>query len=305
MKSGWRIARIAGTDVIVRPSLLLMGILLVVVFAPQFEALGGGPNPYLIALVFVITLYLSVFLHEVAHLAAARWFGMTVPSIELHLLGGETRIEGDSRHPWQELVTSFVGPLCSAILGLIGLWGAAATTGATYSVLWSLGFINLLIAAFNMLPGLPLDGGRVLRSLIWAVTGSEAKGVRVAGWIGRGAAVGLVVVAVLMLMGEDRFALGRALLVLAVAMFLWQGASVALKHGVAIARIGSLRARRLMRDEPPPPDAVPISAALSGRALLVAMAENPADAYALLDDRGDVVGTLFSETVDRAYREAG
>ncbi len=303
--SGWRVARIAGADIIVRPSLVLIGIVLVIVFAPQFESLGAGPNPYVTSVVFVLSLFLSVFLHELAHLAAARWFGMTVPSVELHLLGGETRIEGDSRHPWQELVTAIVGPLCSLILGLIALWFAAATDGVTHSVLWSVGFINVLIAIFNMLPGLPLDGGRVLRALIWAVTGSEAKGVRVAGWIGRLAALALVAIAIAMMLGDDVFALGRALLVLAVALFLWQGASYALRHGVAIARIGALDARDLMRDEPPPPESVPISVDLSGRELLVALAENPANSYALIDDEGRVVGTLFSATVDRAYREAG
>jgi len=303
--SGWRVARIAGADIIVRPSLVLIGIVLVIVFAPQFESLGAGPNPYLTSVVFVLSLFLSVFLHELAHLAAARWFGMNVPSVELHLLGGETRIEGDSRHPWQELVTSIVGPLASFVIGIAALWGATATDGVTHSVLWSIGFINVLIAIFNMLPGLPLDGGRVLRALIWAVTGSEAKGVRVAGWIGRAAALGLVVMALLMMRDDDRFALGRALLVLAVALFLWQGATYALRHGVAIARIGSLDARSLMQQETPPPHSVPISVNLSGRDLLVALAENPANSYALVDDDGRVVGTLFASTVDRAYRDAG
>lgn len=304
--NGWRVARIAGADIIVRPSLVLMGVLLVIVFAPQFESLGGGPNPYLTSVTFVVALFLSVFLHELGHLAAARTFGMTVPRVELHLLGGETRIEGDSRHPGQELVTAIVGPLVSLLIGLVALWGASGTSGATHAVLWSVGFINVLIAIFNMLPGLPLDGGRVLRALIWAITGSEAKGVRVAGWIGRLAAVALVAVALwMMATDDDTFALGRALLVIAVALFLWQGASQALKHGVAIARIGTLTAQGLMRDEPPPHGAVPISAGLAGRDLLLAMAENPASAYALIDDRGAIVGTLFADTVDRAYREAG
>jgi Zn-dependent protease len=303
--NGWRVARIAGADIIVRPSLVLIGIVLVIVFAPQFESLGAGPNPYLTSIVFVLSLFLSVFLHELAHLAAARWFGMTVPSVELHLLGGETRIEGDSRHPWQELVTSIVGPLCSLIIGVAALWAAEISGGVTHSVLWSVGFINVLIAIFNMLPGLPLDGGRVLRALIWAITGSEAKGVRVAGWIGRLAALALVALAVSMMVTGDTFALGRALLVLAVALFLWQGASYALAQGVAIAKIGALQARRLMRNEPPPPESVPISVHLSGRDLLLAMAENPANSYALIDDDGRVMGTLFAATVDRAYREAG
>lgn len=304
MAGGWRVMRIAGADVVVRPSLVIVGIILVIVFAPQFDDMGAGPNPYLTAVVFVLSLFVSVFLHELAHLAAARWFGMTVPLVQLHLLGGETQIEGDSRHPWQELVTSIVGPLSSFVLGIIALWGAAASDGTLGAVLWSLGFINILIALFNLLPGLPLDGGRVLRALIWALTGSEATGVRVAGWIGRLAAVGLAAWSLWLTTTADPFALGRALLILAVALFLWQGATQALRHGVYVARIGSLVAAELMRHEPPPPGAVPISVDLRGRDLLLAMAENPAEVYALVDARGAVVGTLDASAVDRAYREA-
>ena len=217
MAGGWRIGKLAGADIIVRPSLLLMGVVLVIVFAPQFKELNQGPNPYLISIAFVLSVYVSVFLHEVAHLLAARWFGMPVPAIELHLLGGETQIEGDAHHPWQEFTISVVGPLSSAIIGLAAFWGAQASSGAMFSVLWSLGFINMLVAAFNMLPGLPLDGGRVLRSIIWGVTGSEAKGVRIAGGIGRIAAVLLIAVAIVTMFDQGALALGRAMLILAVA----------------------------------------------------------------------------------------
>ena len=154
------------------------------------------------------------------------------------------------------------------------------------------------------MPGLPLDGGRVLRSIIWGLTGSEAKGVRIAGRIGRIAGVGLVALAVAVLLGEGSLALGRALLILAVALFLWQGATAALNHGVLQARIGSISATGLMEPVTPPYGAKPIGAGLSGRSLLTAMAENPAEAYALVDHEGRVVGTLFASAVDRAYRES-
>src|SRR5690606_2165071 len=157
-------------------SLLVMGLILVLVFAPQFDRLGG--NPYVVAAVFVLALYASILVHEIAHVVAARAFGMRVPSVTLHLLGGETYLEGESRRPVQEFVTAVVGPLTSLAIGLAAWWTALQLPpGLAYAVLWSVGFINILVAGFNMLPGLPLDGGRVFRALIWGVTGNESAGV--------------------------------------------------------------------------------------------------------------------------------
>ena len=146
----------------------------------------------MVAAIFVVALYVSVFLHEVAHVVAARSFGMRVPSVTLHLLGGETAIEGESRTPWQELVTAIVGPLVSLAIGLGAESGRPArwSPGVLHDVVWSVGWVNILIAVFNMLPGLPLDGGRVFKAVVWQLTGREQTGTRVAAWIGRFAAVG-------------------------------------------------------------------------------------------------------------------
>ena len=113
----WRIGRVAGVDLLARPSLLVMGVILVVLFAPRYED-QTQTNPYVVAAVFVVALYASILLHEIAHVLAARGFGMHVPSVTLHLLGGETAIEGESRTPWQELATAIVGPIVSLAIGL-------------------------------------------------------------------------------------------------------------------------------------------------------------------------------------------
>ena len=96
----WRLGRLGGVDLLIKPSIVLMGVVLVVLFTPRFDDRSDA-NPYALATAFVIALYVSVLVHELAHVFAARQFGMRVQSVTLHLLGGETLIEGESRTPWQ------------------------------------------------------------------------------------------------------------------------------------------------------------------------------------------------------------
>ncbi|MRJ77461.1 hypothetical protein GEV29_13015 [Aeromicrobium sp. SMF47] len=299
----WRIGRVAGVDVLIKPSLLVMGAALVVVFAPRYED-RSDTSPYLLAAVFVVALYVSVLIHEIAHVLVARAYRMQVDSVTLHLLGGETLIAGESRTPGQELATSIAGPLASLGIAL----GAFAVSGSmeistTSDIIWSIAYVNLIVAAFNMLPGLPLDGGRVFRAIIWKVTGDEERGIRIAAWIGRLAAVGLVG-ATLVLAGDDaRDTTINVLIAAFVAFFLWQGAGDALRNAGHAARVDRLVAREIgFPGATPPPNAATLSADLRGPDLLRAMAARPAEAYALTEADGSVFGVLTSRAVDEAYR---
>ncbi len=302
-----RFGRLAGADLLARPSLLIMGVVLVVLFAPRFEVVART-NPYVVAGAFVVALYVSVLVHELAHLAVARAYGMRVPTVTLHLLGGETAIEGESRTPAQELLTSVVGPLASLGIGLAAHGISDGSEGVARDLWWSIGWVNLLVAAFNMLPGLPLDGGRVLRAVIWKVTGSERLGVVVTAWIGRAAAVGLGVVVLLRLVQGDAWGATwwvDLVLVGFVAAFLWAGATAALRGADRGARMNALSADSLGR---PLPDTVPdtwptLSVRERGTGLLRAMTAHPADGYVLVDDDGRAVGVLLTSDVDAAYRE--
>ncbi|MEO6606427.1 MAG: site-2 protease family protein [Aeromicrobium sp.] len=298
----WRLGRLRGVDLLIRPSMVLMGVFLVVLFAPTFED-RSDDNSYVLAAAFVIALYVSVLVHELAHVFAARQFGMRVQSVTLHLLGGETLIEGESRTPWQELSISIAGPLTSLGIGLTARSLSGSTDGTMSDILWSVGYVNILIAIFNMLPGLPLDGGRVFRAIIWKVTGREEVGVRIAAWIGRAAAIGVVAFA---LLGRDddskRFGV-NILIALLVAWFLWQGATNALRHATRTSRINLLVARNLVDTQHKPPTAAPqLAADLYGSELLRAMASHPADVYALTEPDGSVLGSLSARAVDDAYR---
>ncbi|MDR7086938.1 Zn-dependent protease [Aeromicrobium panaciterrae] len=296
----WRLGRVGGVDLLVKPSIVLMGVVLVILFAPRFDDRSDS-NPYALAAAFVLALYVSVFVHELAHVFAARQFGMRVQSVTLHLLGGETLIEGESRTPWQELWISISGPLTSLGIGLSARSLSGSFEGVTSDILWSVGYVNILVAIFNMLPGLPLDGGRVFRALVWQVTGREETGVRISAWIGRAAAIGIVVFALLN-RGDSQLGVNIAI-ALIVAWFLWQGASDALRNASRSSRINMLVARSIVDTQQPPPEGAPtLSADLHGSALLRAMAAQPADVYALTDVDGTVIGSLTARAVDDAYR---
>lgn len=223
MRAGnWRIGRLGGVDILIGPSLLLMGALLILVFAPRFDR-DGATTGYAAATLFVLGLYFSVFLHEVAHMIAARGYGMHVRSITLHLLGGETAIESPSRTPAQEFVIAVVGPLTSIALGVTCLY-----VNYGNPVVAGLGWINLVVGVFNLLPGLPLDGGRALRALIWQVSGQPNAGTRVAAWAGRIIAIALVVVTLLRVDFDGPTWSVDLAFAIFVAWFLWEGASHAL-----------------------------------------------------------------------------
>ncbi|MCW2823659.1 MAG: hypothetical protein JWQ91_576 [Aeromicrobium sp.] len=299
----WRIGRVVGVDLLIRPSLLVMGAILVIVFAPRYED-RSGTSPYVLAAVFVVALYASVLVHEIAHVLAARVFGMRVDSVTLHLLGGETLIEGESRTPWQELATSIVGPLASLAIGLVSFALAdSMAIGTGSDIVWSIGYVNIVVAIFNMLPGLPLDGGRVFKAIIWQVTGREETGTKVAGWIGRAAAVAIVVLALTRLGSDTASSVDLAIFLL-IAWFLWQGSSEALRHAGRSARINRLVARDIgFAGATPPPGAVPLPVDLRGAELLKAMAARPAEAYALVESDGTIFGVLTARAVDETYRE--
>jgi Zn-dependent protease len=300
----WRIGRVVGVDVLIKPSLLAAGAVLVLLFAPRWED-RSDTSPYVLATVFVVGLYVSVLVHELAHVVAARAYRMDVDSVTLHLLGGETVIEGESRTPGQELVTSIVGPLASLAIALAAFAVSGSMDVSTTSdILWSIAWVNLIVAAFNMLPGLPLDGGRVFRAIVWAVTGNERTGVVIAGWIGRFTAVAVVGLAVVSFTNARDTAINLAI-ALFVAWFLWAGATEALHHAELTARIDLLVARDIgFAGAQPPPGAEILSVDLRGADLLRAMAARPAEAYALTEPDGSVYGVLTSRAVDDAYRSS-
>ena len=195
--NSWRVGRIAGIELRIDTSWVLIALLitysLYLRLVGDFEQLTTGTAIGL-ALVFAFLFFGSVLAHEFAHALMARSRGILVRGITLFLFGGATHAKVESKGPQDEFLISVVGPLTSFALGgafyglsLLGL--PAAVAGG----LWYLGFVNGMLAVFNLLPGFPLDGGRVLRSAVWKVTGSLQRATAVASVAGQ--VVGYLLVA--------------------------------------------------------------------------------------------------------------
>jgi Zn-dependent protease len=149
--------------------------------------------------VAAVLLSLSVVVHELAHSLVARRRGIPVHGIVMFILGGVSELEADSKRARDEFLIAVVGPATSFLLSAI-LFGITVVLGGGDSPLEAivlyLAIINLLLGIFNLLPVFPLDGGRVLRSVIWALTGSHTGATKVAAILGRTAGLGLIVLGV-------------------------------------------------------------------------------------------------------------
>ena len=138
-----------------------------------------------------ILFFASLLAHELAHAYMARARGIQVEGITLFIFGGMARTRTEASRPWDEFVIAGVGPLASAALGAgfyaLAIWiDERGMSPAAFGVAGHLAFLNLALAAFNLLPGFPLDGGRMLRAIVWRITGSLRKATRVASLTGKG-----------------------------------------------------------------------------------------------------------------------
>lgn len=195
----WRLGRILGIEIRVDTSWIFIALLVIYSLHDRFrflfpELISG--TALLLAVTFGLLFFGSVLAHEMAHAVAAKRRGIEVRGITLFLFGGATHAKVDSRRPQDELVISLLGPLTSLVLGGVFLLATQALGGPERPVAGGfryLGGVNIALAIFNMLPGFPLDGGRVLRAVIWRATGSFQRATRIAGIAGQ--TVGLLMVA--------------------------------------------------------------------------------------------------------------
>ncbi|MBA9080467.1 peptidase [Micrococcus luteus] len=275
-----RLGTIAGAPVRLSWSWLLIAAVITLAFGPQIQrALPAiGSVAYGVALGYAVLLALSVLVHEAAHALTGRAFGQRTEEIALTLWGGHTQFRSPSARPLDTVLTAMAGPAANLVLAGLAHLAARAVPGPSVPALllevtvWA----NLLLAAFNALPGTPLDGGRMVESAVWAATGSRARGVEAAGWAGRVVAVG-VLAAVL---GPPTLA-GRApdlfvvLLVAWVALTLWRGADDAVRHGRWSRRLEALRLEQVEAPAIALPEHLSVAEALAqadgGRRAVVAV----------------------------------
>ncbi|ONK15595.1 site-2 protease family protein [Streptomyces sp. MP131-18] len=272
---GILMGRVFGVPVYVAPSWFLVAALITWFFGNQLDRvlpeLGG--SRYLVSLFFAVAFYASVLVHELAHTLAAVRFDLPVRRIQLQFFGGVSEIEKESQTPGREFVLAGVGPLLSLVLAGVFYVGMLAVESGTVPgvLLAGLMISNLIVAVFNLLPGLPLDGGRMLRAVVWKLSGSPMTGTVAAAWTGR-------VLAIVVLIGfplathmgsvadRDSFSglqsLTDALLAAILAAIIWTGAGNSLRMARLRERLPALNARALTRRAVPVSPETPLSEAL-------------------------------------------
>jgi len=262
----FRIGTIAGSDVLVSSSWFLVAGLIAFVMAPRVEQIqpGLGGWKYVVGVAFAIVLYLAVLLHEASHALVARRYGFEVHSITLHFLGGVTAIEGEARSPRQEFWIAVVGPITSLAVGAFAVGLLFVTPdGLLLLTVEGLAGANILIGLLNLVPGLPLDGGRVLKAAVWQLTGRAETGIVAAGWGGRVTAVAVLLWPFLQpsVTGVETTLLDMVL-AFVIAMFLWTGATQAITAAQIRTRVGEVVARDLARRTLAVPDDLPLAEAI-------------------------------------------
>jgi Zn-dependent protease len=265
-RSGLVIARVLGIPIVVSPYWFLVAAILVYLYANSLDStVSPSSTRYLVSAAFVVLLYVSVLIHELSHCAVARAFGLSVRRIILYPLGGFSEIEREPPTPLQEFAVSAAGPAISLVLaGLAALVTRVVPDGLPNLLIDQLFRANLLVAIFNLLPGLPLDGGRIFRAAIWRLTGRPVSATIAAAWAGRVLAVALVAVPLALYRGQFASLLTSTygLWLAFIAIFMWVQAGQAISAARVRQRLPAISARALARRAIPVPAATPLAEAI-------------------------------------------
>jgi Zn-dependent protease len=244
------VGRFFGVPVYFAPSWVLIAGLFTLLYGSVVRDLVTGlstTGAYLAAFAFAVLLAGCVLLHELGHTAVSLALGKPVRRVVIFVLGGVSELVDQIERARDEFLISIAGPLVSGLIAALAAVGASFAT--THSLAWALlvllAWSNVAVAVFNMLPGLPLDGGRVLRSLTWAVSRSQLRGTQVAAWAGRVVAIILVIGTTALL--RVGWGIGLWGLGLFMAAIVWGGATQALRSATINDRLAGVHLSDLLR----------------------------------------------------------
>jgi Zn-dependent protease len=321
MRKALRIGRLFGIEFRVDSSWLFIFALVIW----SLSSLFGVWHPdwamttrILVAVAAALAFFASVLFHEMAHSLVARLYNIPVRDITLHMFGGVSNIEKEPPTPGAEFLIAVVGPLASIGLGLVLMFGGATIAGiaepdatnpteliarlgpVTTVVMW-LGPVNVIVGLFNMIPGFPLDGGRILRSILWKATGSLQVATRWSTTAGQFVGWGFIVMGAFMVLGYSVpfFGSGFGGLWLALIGFFLKNAAVQHQAGAALTEeLAGVRVSDLMRRQGPWVDAnTPLEA------LTQMFVQNEERAFPVFD--GARFAGIVSITDVRRFRQTG
>ncbi len=276
---GLKVASVAGVPVYIGASWLILAAVIVGISASNLSELGA--LSIVVGVAYALSLLVAVLLHESAHAVMARHFDIPVHRVVADLWGGHTAFDGRFLTPGRAAAVAVVGPLSNLALGLAGLAIGSQLDGVPGMVVRGIGLVNTVLAAFNLLPGLPLDGGQLVDALVWRITGERSRGLVVAGWCGRVVTILVVLWAIgIPLLAGNQPSITTVLWSLLIAGFLWSGASNAIQSGRARRMLASTTLGALARPVRVWPADTPAVTVLS--APEVALLRLPDEALALM-----------------------
>ena len=257
MKAHIKLGRIFGVAIGLHYSWIIIALLVTLSLRSQFAVEHpnwAGSTIWTVAIVTGLLFFVSILLHELSHAAVARLRGIPVRAITLFALGGVAQIEKDAADAKSEFWMGIIGPITSFVIGAVCLvlawltgWNFSTESGSPLMAMFMwLGIINISLAIFNMIPGFPLDGGRVLRAIVWWITGDGNRSTRIASKVGR------VVAMAFILLGIWRFFSGAGLGGLWIAFIGWflldaaraSGAQVEITERLTGIRVGDVMAQQ-------------------------------------------------------------
>ena len=256
MRASISLGRWFGVPVGLHYSWFVVAWLITLSLTSQFAALNRSWSPAVVwglAALTAVLFFVCIVLHELAHASVARLSGVPVRGITLFALGGIAQIERDAATPGKEFWMAIAGPIasfviaiiCRAIAGAAGFIAPAAALSGFGAVFGWLAYINIALALFNLIPGFPLDGGRVLRSIVWAVTHSAHRATRIAARVGQVVAFIFIVTGLFSLFTRNDFG---GLWIAFIGWFLLEGAQAyyvqaQLSSTLQGVRVGDVMAR--------------------------------------------------------------
>lgn len=247
------------------------------------------------AIITSLCFFISVLLHELSHAFVAQSLGMTVPSITLFVFGGVSTLAAEMRSAGEEFRVAIAGPLMS--------WAIAAVLAAVWLVLRGsdvatiagyLAWVNFILGAFNLLPGFPLDGGRVFRAIAWSRTKSLVRATRLASQVGTAIAWGLIAIGVLTVVFVSLVGLWYVL----IGLFLKSASENAYQQMIIERSLEHIRARDVMREPPEP-----VGTGWSLQRIVDERVLGQAERCIFVEGDGTVVGLLTASDLARVPRE--
>jgi Zn-dependent protease len=253
-RGAFSIGSIAGIRIALHPSWLVIAFLVTYSLAvgelPDSFPGWDPPLYWIVGAAVAALFFASVLAHELSHALVARRFGVKVIDITLFIFGGAASLEGDTRRPRDEALIAAAGPVSSLAIGA-ALWGIGAFVDQAQvaAMIGWLGFINISLGLFNLIPGFPMDGGRILRAILWRIRGDEFAATRNAAAVGRG--FGYLLVAIGVFVAFQGGALFSGIWLALIGWFLSSAAESAVVQMSVQRSLRGVKVRDVMEEEPP------------------------------------------------------